>query len=35
VEKLMDKISEGYSNEELAREVAQMPQDLLFTIVKQ
>lgn len=35
VKKLMNRISEGASNEELAREIAQMPEDVLFTIEKQ
>jgi formylmethanofuran dehydrogenase subunit E len=35
VKKLMNKISEGASNEELAREIARMPEDMLFTIEKQ
>jgi formylmethanofuran dehydrogenase subunit E len=35
VQKLMNRISEGASNEELAREIARMPKDLLFTIEKQ
>ena len=33
--KLMNKISEGSSNEELAREIARMPEDQLFTVEKQ
>lgn len=35
VKKLMNKISEGASNEELAREIARMPEDMLFTTEKQ
>jgi formylmethanofuran dehydrogenase subunit E len=35
VKKLMNEISEGASNEELAKEVARMPEDLLFAIEKQ
>jgi formylmethanofuran dehydrogenase subunit E len=34
IKKLMNKISEGVSNEELAREIVRMPEDLLFTMVK-
>ena len=35
VKTLMNKISEGTSSEELAREIARMPEDQLFTIEKQ
>jgi formylmethanofuran dehydrogenase subunit E len=35
IKKLMNELSEGTSNEELAGEVARMPEDLLFTVVKQ
>ena len=35
VQKLMNRISEGASNEELAREIAQIAENLLFTIEKQ
>jgi formylmethanofuran dehydrogenase subunit E len=34
VEKLMNRISEGASNEELAWEIARMPESQLFTIEK-
>lgn len=34
VERLMGKISEGASNEELAWEIARMPEDRLFSIEK-
>jgi len=34
VEKLMNRISEGASNEELASEIARMPESQLFTIEK-
>ena len=34
VEKLMNRISEGASNEELAWEIARMPENQLFTIEK-
>jgi formylmethanofuran dehydrogenase subunit E len=34
VKKLMNRISEGALNEELAREIARMPEDLLFTVEK-
>ena len=35
VEELMGKISEGASNEELAGEIARMPEDRLFIVEKQ
>ena len=35
VEELMNKISEGASNEELAQEIAHIPESQLFTIEKQ
>jgi len=35
IEELKNKISEGVSNEELAREVALMPENQLFMIEKQ
>jgi formylmethanofuran dehydrogenase subunit E len=35
VEELMGKISEGASNEELALEIARMPEDRLFSVEKQ
>jgi formylmethanofuran dehydrogenase subunit E len=35
VKKLMNRISDGSSNEELAREIARMPEDQLFTVEKQ
>jgi formylmethanofuran dehydrogenase subunit E len=34
VEKLMDKISEGATNEELARKIARMPEHRLFSVEK-
>jgi formylmethanofuran dehydrogenase subunit E len=35
VKRLMNRISEGASNEELAREIARTPEDQLFTVEKQ
>jgi formylmethanofuran dehydrogenase subunit E len=35
IEELMNKISKGSSNEELAQEIASMPENRLFTIGKQ